>query len=380
MILAGDVGGTKVNLGLFELSGEGTGRLRLLAAAGFASSAFAGLAAVVEAFLRQASPVVAAAGVSPEVTAACFGVAGPVIDNRTSTPNLAWEIDGGEIARRLELPAVLLINDLVATAAGIPLLADDELASLQAGDPQQPQAGVETPRNKDASGLAAGNQVLIAAGTGLGMALLPVAGGVRVTVPSEGGHADYAPRDADEAALLLYLRRRFGEHVSVERVVSGPGLVVIYEHLRDAGDAPESPAVSAALAAAASPAANRGAGRDPARVIAEAALAGADALCGRALDMFISAYGAAAGNLALTGTAVGGVYIGGGIAPKILPRLAGGSFIRAFVDKGRFEAYLRRIPVRVLLNDRTAMLGAARRAAAMATVKDAVALSAVPAR
>lgn len=381
MILAGDVGGTKANLGLFEPSGEGAGPLRLLVAASFASSAFAGLAEVVEAFLRQASPVVAAGGGRPEVTAACFGVAGPVIDNRTSTPNLAWEIDGVELARGLGLPAVLLINDLVATAEGIPLLADDELASLQAGDSRQPQAGVETPRGRDAPE-PTGNQVLIAAGTGLGMALLPVAGGVRVTVPSEGGHADYAPRDADEAALLLYLRRRFGEHVSVERVVSGPGLVVIYEHLRDAGDAPESPAVSAALAAGASSAvlsAGGSAGGDPARVIAEAALAGADALCGRALDMFISAYGAAAGNLALTGTAVGGVYIGGGIAPKILPRLAGGSFIRAFVDKGRFEAYLRRIPVRVLLNDRTAMLGAARRAAAMATVEAPAAMAAIAA-
>jgi glucokinase len=378
VILAGDVGGTKVNLGLFELSGAASGPLRLLTAASFASSAFAGLADVVEAFGRQASPVVSAGGGRPEVTAACFGVAGPVIDNRTSTPNLAWEIDGGELARRLGLPAVLLINDLVATAEGIPLLADDELASLQAGDPQP---GVETRRGGDASAPVAGNQVLIAAGTGLGMALLPVAGGVRVTVPSEGGHADYAPRDADEAALLLYLRRRFGEHVSVERVVSGPGLVVIYEHLRDAGDTAESPSVRAALAAAASPAADRGrgAGGDPARVIAEAALAGADALCGRALDMFISAYGAAAGNLALTGTAVGGVYLGGGIAPKILPRLAGGSFIRAFLDKGRFEAYLRRIPVRVLLNDRTAMLGAARRAAAMVTAEASAAITAIAA-
>jgi glucokinase len=406
VILAGDVGGTKVNLGLFEMSFDGAGtpaasrtpgapsrlelpeslpvprRLQLLAAASFASAAFAGLAEVVEAFLRQASPMVGAGGGRPEVTAACFGVAGPVIDNRTSTPNLAWEIDGGELARGPGLPAVLLINDLVATAEGIPLLADDELASLQAGDSRQPQAGVETPREGDASELAAGNQVLIAAGTGLGMALLPVAGGCRVTVPSEGGHADYAPRDADEVALLLYLRRRFGEHVSVERVVSGPGLVVIYEHLRDAGDVSESPSVRAALSAAASPAADRGAGTagDPARVIAEAALAGSDALCGRALDMFISAYGAAAGNLALTGTAVGGVYLGGGIAPKILPRLAGGSFIRAFLDKGRFEAYLRRIPVRVLLNDRTAMLGAARRAASMATAEALAAMPAVPSR
>jgi len=391
VILAGDVGGTKVNLGLFEVAGEGSGTpaapgtpgaaprpSRLLAAASFASSAFAGLAEVVEAFLRQAPPRVSAGGSRPAVAAACFGVAGPVIDNRTSTPNLAWEIDGGALARGLGLPAVLLINDLVATAEGIPLLADDELASLQAGEPRP---GGETPRGAEEAGPEAGNQVLIAAGTGLGMALLPVAGGVRVTVPSEGGHADYAPRDEDETALLLYLHRRFGEHVSVERVVSGPGLVAIYEHLRDAGHAAESPAVSAALVGATGGAggvAGAGAAGDPARVIAEAALSGADALCGRALDMFVAAYGAAAGNLALTGTAVGGVYIGGGIAPKILPRLTGGPFIQAFLDKGRFAAYLRRIPVRVLLNDRTAMLGAARRAAAMATTVETGA--AVPGR
>jgi glucokinase len=395
VILAGDVGGTKANLGLFEMAGEGPGtagalppgapptprtlrtpesrRLKLLATATFASSAFAGLGEVVEAFLRQLPPGAGAGGSHPALAAACFGVAGPVIDNRTSTPNLAWEIDGDALARGWGLPGVRLINDLVATAEGIPLLPDDELASLQEGEPEP---AVGAPRTSADSGPPPGNQVLIAAGTGLGMALLPVAGGVRVTVPSEGGHADYAPRDEDETALLLYLRRRFGEHVSVERVVSGPGLRAIYEHLRDSGYAAESPAVRAMLAggaagvagaagaAGAAPAA--GVATDPAQVIAEAALAGADALCGRALDMFVSAYGAAAGNLALTGTAVGGVYIGGGIAPKILPRLTDGSFIRAFLDKGRFGAYLRRIPVRVLLDDRTAMLGAARCAAAMA--------------
>jgi glucokinase len=365
VILAGDVGGTKTNLGLFEVAG---GVPRLVAAATFASLEFPGLVPVVEAFLGQLAPGSAptAAGgngpdrrmaaakrvaAAPAVAAACFGVAGPVIDNRTSTPNLAWEIDGRAVAAALGLPAVRLINDLVATAEGLALLQADELATLQAGagepgaaDPASgPYPTAETP----------GNQVLIAAGTGLGMALLPVVEGARATVPSEGGHADYAPRDEDEVALLLYLRRRFGEHVSTERVVSGPGLRVIYEHLRDAGHAPESPEVAAALAAG-----------DPSRVIAEAALAGGDRLCGRALDMFIAAYGATAGNLALIGTAIGGVYIGGGIAPKILPRLAGGLFLRAFLDKGRFAAYLERVPVRVVLNDRTALMGAARCAAA----------------
>jgi glucokinase len=338
MILAGDVGGTKTNLGLFETAGAAP---RPAAAATFANAQFTGLAAVVQAFLGQLpSGIAAAAG---ELSVACFGVAGPVIANRTSTPNLAWEIDGTALAGELGLAAVRLINDLAATAEGLPLLAADQLVTLQAGAAA-------------ARGGEPGNQALIAAGTGLGMALLPEVGGVRFTVPSEGGHADFAPRDEDEVALLLYLRRRFGEHVSVERVVSGRGLPAIYEHLRDAGYAPESLDVAAALAAG-----------DPAQVIAAAALAGRDRLCDRALDMFVAAYGAAAGNLALAATAVGGIYIGGGIAPKILPRLTGGPFLRAFVDKGRFAAYLQRIPVRVVLDERAAMLGAARCAAAMAT-------------
>jgi glucokinase len=360
VILAGDVGGTKTNLGLFEIAG---GIPRLVTEATFASLEFPGLVPVIKAFLGQLAAVRAASPPDPAaIAAACFGVAGPVIDNRTSTPNLAWEIDGRAVAGELGLPAVRLINDLVATAEGLALLQAGELLTLQAGagdpgaaDPAGgPHPAAAAAAVASGAAEAPGNQVLIAAGTGLGMALLPVVGGVRVTVPSEGGHADYAARDEDEAALLLYLRRRFGEHVSTERVVSGPGLRVIYEHLRDAGHAPESPEVAAALAAG-----------DPSRVIAEAALAGGDRLCSRALDMFIAAYGAAAGNLALIGTATGGVYIGGGIAPKILPRLTGGRFMRAFLDKGRFAAYLERVPVHVVLNDRTALLGAVRCAAAL---------------
>jgi glucokinase len=342
MILAGDVGGTKTNLGLFAETPDG---LSLAASATFASAEFAGLAPVVQTFLRQ---VPARLGYAAEVSAACFGVAGPVVANRSMTPNLAWTIDGAAVAAEVGLPAARLINDLVATALGIPLLRADELVTLQSGEPG-PDAGAA---HADA---ARGNQVLIAAGTGLGMALLPLVEGRRVTVPSEGGHADFSPRDEGEAALMLYLRRRFGEHVSVERVVSGPGLHAVYEHLRDAGYAAESPAVAAALAAG-----------DPSRTISEAALSGGDALCSRAVDMFVAAYGAAAGNLALICTASGGVYIGGGIAPKILPRLQDGPFLRAFFDKGRMEDYLRRVPIRVILNDRTAMLGAAQCAAEMA--------------
>lgn len=338
VILAGDVGGTKTNLGLFAESPAG---LRPVATATFVSARYAGLAAVAREFLGQPAvrEALAAAAVP---AAACFGIAGPVDANRTRTPNLAWEIDGDAVAAELGLPAVRLVNDLYATAEGIPLLTGERLHSLQEGA---------------APGPAPANQALIAAGTGLGMALMPVGErGRRITAPSEGGHADYAPRDEDETALLLYLRRRFGEHVSTERVVSGRGLQAIYDFLRDSGYAAESPALRAALEA--------GAG-DPSQAISEAGLAGTDALASRALDMFTAAYGAAAGNLALVGTATGGVYIGGGIAPKILAKLTGGLFLRAFLDKGRFASYLERVPVRVILDDRTALLGAARCAAAM---------------
>jgi glucokinase len=328
VILAGDVGGTKTNLGLFAVV---DGVPRMVRSAKFKSGDFPGLAALLDAFLRD--------GEEKPVEASCFGVPGPVIGNRSSTPNLAWEIDGARVAAEIGLSSVLLVNDLVATAEGIPLLAPDETAMLQPGTPE-PE----------------GNRVLVAAGTGLGMALLPRVGGRWVPVPSEGGHADFAPRTEEEIGLLRFLRERFGR-VSVERVLSGPGLFNVYNYLRDTHRLPESPAVREALAR----------GDDPARVIGEAALAGqACALCARALDLFIGVYGAVAGNLALTGTATGGTYLGGGIAPKILPRLSAGAaglFLQTFEAKGRFVPYLERIPVHVILNDRAALLGAARIAA-----------------
>jgi glucokinase len=327
MILAGDVGGTKTNLGLFEREGEG---LRLVRSDKFHSPDFPGLSEVIHAFLG-AGPV------EEDLEAACFGIPGPVIENRASTPNLAWVVDGALIASALQVRTVALVNDLVATAEGIPLLETGELATLQEGSPE-PE----------------GNRVLIAAGTGLGMSMLPRVGDRWVPVPSEGGHADYPPRTEDEIDLLRYLRERFGR-VSAERVVSGPGLFHVYNFLRDVRRMPESSGVREAL----------GRGEDPAKVIGEAALAtGPDGceLCSRALDLFVAAYGALAGNLALLGTATGGVYLGGGIAPKILPRLTGGLFLQAFTAKGRFVPYLEKLPVRVILNDRAALLGAARQA------------------
>jgi glucokinase len=329
MILAGDVGGTKTNLGLFEVV---AGVPRLLRTEKYRSPEHPGLAAMIATFL--------AAEPGSQIEAACFGVPGPVLENRASTPNLAWQIDGDQVAREAGLPRVLLINDLVATAEGIPLLQEEETAVLQRGE----AAGREE------------NRALIAAGTGLGMALLPRLGGSWIPVPSEGGHADFAPRNEEEIGLLRHLRERFGR-VSIERVLSGPGLFNVYSYLRDVRQGPENPRVREAL----------GRGEDPARVIGEAGLAAeagdpACGLCARALEIFAAVYGAVAGNLALTGTATGGVWLGGGIAPKILPRLADGLFIQTFVAKGRFVPYLERVPVRVILNDRTAMLGAARRA------------------
>jgi glucokinase len=332
MILAGDVGGTKTNLGLFEREGEG---LRLVRSDKFHSPDFPGLSAVIHTFLGSDRP---------SIEAACFGIPGPVNGNRASTPNLAWVVDGALVAADLQVNPVVLINDLVATAEGIPLLEVGELATLQEG-----------------SGEAAGNRVLLAAGTGLGMALLPRVGERWVPVPSEGGHADYPPRTEDEIDLLRHLRERFGR-VSAERVLSGPGLFNVYGFLRDVRGMAETPQVREAL----------GRGEEPAKVIGEAALAagpggspGGCALCSRALDLFVAAYGALAGNLALLGTATGGVYLGGGIAPKILPRLSGGTFLQAFVAKGRFVPYLEKVPVHVILNDRAALLGAARHAASL---------------
>jgi glucokinase len=332
VILAGDVGGTKTNLGLFETAGE---HLRLVRSEKYPSADFPGLAAVIQAFLAAGPPL------GRKVRAACFGIPGPVVDNRASTPNLAWVVDGALVAAETGVPWVALINDLVATAEGIPALEENEVAVLQEGSPD-PE----------------GNRALIAAGTGLGMALLPRIGDRWAPVASEGGHADFAPRAEEEIGLLRHLRERFGR-VSVERVVSGPGLFNVYSYLRDGLQVPENPRVREALAR----------GDDPSRVIGEAALAGPDAgcaLCSRALEIFVAAYGAAAGNLALTGTATGGIYLGGGIAPKILPRLVHGPFLQTFTAKGRFVPFLERVPVRVILNERAALLGAARHAASLA--------------
>ncbi len=337
MILAGDIGGTKVNLGLFRLEGETP---RLVAKESFPSDEYPGLAPVISEFLagREEAP---RGDAGSFLAAACFGVAGPVVGNTVSTTNLPWTIEGDRVAGETGIPRVVLVNDLVATAEGIPALADDELVLLN------PETAAVTGPAVDE-----GNAALIAPGTGLGMAILPRIGGRFVPVASEGGHMDFPARTEEEIELLRGLQREKG-HVSVEWVVSGMGIANIYGHLKASDFAPEDPELAARIAEA----------EDAAPEIARAALAGGDRLAVKALDLFAAAFGAAAGNLALVATATAGVYLGGGIPPKILPKLRDGAFLAGFTDKGRFRDYVARIPVRVILNPDAALLGAARVAA-----------------
>lgn len=305
MILAGDIGGTKTHLALF--TDEGAGPVEL---ATYASSE-RDLVDMVQHFLAQ-NPA--------EVLHACLGVAGPVRNGRGRVTNLAWSVDADRIAGLLGLPAVDVINDLEANAHGIAVLEPDDFAVLNEGDPD-----------------AHGNAAVISAGTGLGEAGLYWDGEQHRPFASEGGHADFAPRNEVERDIYRFLAAEVG-HVSYERVCSGMGLANIYRFLGG-------------------PATNAG-------DICAAALAGTDERAASALDLMVSIYGAEAGNLALTVMATGGVYLGGGIAPKILPKLADGTFMRAFKAKGRFSELLERVPVRVILNDKAALLGAARRGAA----------------
>lgn len=322
MILAGDIGGTKTNLGLFDVDG---GALKLRRFESYPSKNYPGLESIIEEFLGSPG--------TGSVDAGCFGIAGPVVDGRSITPNLPWVVASQVLAERLSLASVTLINDLEATAHGIAELKPEEFVTLNEGIPE------------------IGTAALIAAGTGLGAAGLFWNGERHVPFASEGGHMDFAPRDQFEMQLLEHLLTKSG-HVSVERVLSGPGLHNIYDFLRSVNYAEESPEVEA-----------RFTGRDPSSVIANAAIARESDLCVKALDMFVRIYGATAGNVALVLKAIAGVYIGGGIAPKIIEKVKDETFMKAFTAKGRLAPLLEAIPVRVIMNDKTALLGAARVAA-----------------
>ncbi len=263
---------------------------------------------------------------------ACFGIAGPVVGGRVETPNLAWVIEGDKLAQTIGVSHVSLINDLEATAYGVEGLQERQLFTLNEGDPTR-----------------IGHRSLIAAGTGLGMAGIFWDGQKYRPIASEGGHSDLAPRNETEIDLLRYLTEKFGAHVSYERALSGPGLFNIYSFLRDTKVAEEPDWLADEIASG-----------DKTAAVSKAALGKKSELAEKALDLFVDVYGAMAGNLALIFKSVGGLYIGGGIAPKIIEKLKEGGFMRAFQDKGRLSALVASIPVHVILDDKTALYGAAR--------------------
>ncbi|HYP66799.1 MAG TPA: glucokinase [Thiobacillaceae bacterium] len=321
LVLAGDIGGTKSDLAFFRGPSEAP---ETVAERTYQNRDFAGLGDVARQFF---------ADTGQSATTACFGVAGAVLAGESTLPNLGWRLSERELGAELGLKSVYLINDLEANAIGLGILAPEQCFTLNVGQPR-----------------ADSNRALIAAGTGLGMAMLVSEGKSHRILASEGGHADFAPCSEEQVALWRFLAVRYGR-VSVERVVSGPGLVNIYEFLKQGGMV-EPDWLARQLSEV----------PDRAAVVAQAALRGEPAICVKALDLFLSCYGAAAGNLALMALATGGLYIGGGIAPKLLERFPHGNFMAAFTNKGRFAGLMAEVPVRIILEPRTALLGAARAA------------------
>jgi glucokinase len=319
LILAGDIGGTKTDLCLYE--GDPGGGFRETGSARFRSAEHAGPAELVQRLLGSGPA---------RLDAAVFGVAGPVRDGHCKTTNLAWELDEEELSQQLSTK-VALINDFQAVALGVGELGEDDLEVLNPGevDPDGPIA-------------------VIGAGTGLGEAIaVPVPGqrGARVIV-SEGGHTDFGPRNETEMELLRFLKQRY-RHVSYERVVSGGGLVNIYDFVISWGLVGERPETRAAMRE-----------KDPGRVIGESAVARSDPACERAVEIFVSLYGAEAGNLALKCIPTGGLFVAGGMAPKLLEIFRRGAFLQAFLAKGRMSAVLEPIRVSVVLNRKVGLLGA----------------------
>lgn len=319
MILAADIGGTNARLGLFELDGP---TLRTVTARTYSSRAHVSLEEIVERFLAE---------IGGRVERACFAVAGPVSEGRVVLTNLGCTLDARHLARAVGLDVVRLINDLEAIAHGLDELTDTDVALLHPGAPG-----------------ARGNRAIIAAGTGLGEAGAYWDGRAHHPFASEGGHADFGPRTRLEMHLLTALLARH-DRVSYERVLSGSGLLELYTFLRDSGRGPQPPWLTEELP------------REPApAVIVRAALERGDALCLAAVDLFVSIYGAEAGNLALKLMARGGIWIAGGIAPRILPRMKAPAFLAGFLAKGRMRPLLETMPVRLVLNDMAGLMGAAR--------------------
>ncbi len=318
MILAGDVGGTKCNLGLCS---EHNGRLRLLFERRFESKNYAQFNHIVAEFLRQNATHIA----TDPLTAAGFGIAGPVIGHSVKATNLPWIVDGATLAREVGVRHVTLLNDLEATAHSVSHLTSEEMFVLNAGDPQTHS-----------------NKALIAAGTGLGQAILFWDGKRHAVSASEGGHTDFAPRTDREIELLRFLKKR-AANVSWEMLVSGRGFQAIHEFLNPAVKHPNFDALEA----------------DAAPEITQHALNGSCGVCVETLDLWTALYGAEAGNLALKALPLAGMYVAGGIAVKILPKLKDGTFFRAFCDKEKLGAMLKRIPIMIVLNQNAPLMGAA---------------------
>ena len=321
MILAGDIGGTNTRLALFEAK---SGRLEPHTELTYPSREHASLDEIVVSFVAQAQR---------PIEAACFGIAGPVKDGRAATPNLAWIVEAQSLARALKLQRVFLLNDLESIAYGTAALGPGDYAVVSEGVNEQ------------------GNRAVIAAGTGLGEAGLFWDGATHRPMASEGGHADFAPRTPIEIELLQFLTDKFGR-VSYERILSGPGLHNVYQFLRDARHEPEPAWLAQEISAG-----------DAGAVITSNALAGKSPLCEHTLDLFMQIYGAEAGNCALRFTALGGLFIAGGIAPHLLVKFKEPAFMQAFASKGRMKSLLEAIPVKVVTNGQVGLIGAAHFAA-----------------
>ena len=320
MILAGDIGGTKTVLALYR---NLSGRLEPEREEVFKSRDFPHFEEILTRFLEQKG--------RGNVKTICLGVAGPVRNGQCQTTNLPWFLDEQKLAESFGVEKVKLLNDLEAAAYGMLYLPDNEMAEI----------------NKGAWPQTKGNIAVIAAGTGLGEALLFWSGQEYCPVASEGGHADFAPRTDLEIDLLRFLRSGFG-HVSYERILAGPGIYNVYNFLCKTGFAPEPEWLRDRLQSG-----------DPSAIISQVGLDGGHKLCTETLNLFSSIYGAEAGNLALKGLAIGGVYIGGGIAPKILEKLKDGTFMQGFLDKGRYSNLMKEVPVKVCLNSRAPLIGSA---------------------
>ncbi len=317
-ILAGDIGGTKTNLGIFQM---GKRRPLVKRFKSYPSGDFEKFEEIIALFLSENNE---------KVKKACFGIAGPVEKERCKITNLSWDVSSSRIKKTFNLKSVKLVNDLGAMAASVPYLTSSEIFKINEERPEKN-----------------GNIALIAPGTGLGQSLLVYGSGKYIPVPSEGGHVDFAPNNDLEDGLLKFLRKQYG-HVSLERIISGIGILNIYNYLKATGKYKEPRWLEKRIAS-----------EDSGKVINESAQEKGNKLCLKTIDMFLSILGASAGNLALTGLTRGGVYIGGGIPPRLLWRFMDGSFMKAFSDKGRFKGLMTTIPVYIILNSSAGLLGAA---------------------